>query len=231
VLVGKHGPLAWVARSYGKHVTCILEYGWRREIDDQCPCFLYIIRPEYVGPEGAREIAEALYKLHASMGTRVFSVDSFHCGKIEKIVCGDVFRVKLDPTTVVRAFTLNSPIEDLEIGTQEYRFPDVTARERVLEPLYRIKKKSGFNLQIEDTQRHIRLNRWHDIFEISRPLLEHFEREGANVCIYSTYVGNPDEYPIQINVTDLVRHHDPGTWKQPVIAKLERVCWSLMLST
>jgi hypothetical protein len=101
----------------------------------------------------------------------------------------------------------------------------VVARQKVLEPLYKIKNKFGFNLSIEISQRQIRLNQWPDIFSTFQPVLEHFEKEGAHVrvrfCYDSKERNNP---PVMIDLNDLFPHNNPAAWKTDVIAELENVC-------
>jgi hypothetical protein len=92
------------------------EHGWQPESDDPCPCFPYMIRPDFVGMEVAREIVEAWYLTEASPG--YLGVSKFDRKHTEKAVCEDVFRVKLDPATVFRAFTLTCTISELGIGTE-----------------------------------------------------------------------------------------------------------------
>jgi hypothetical protein len=188
----------------------------------QCPCVLHIIRPEYVGPQAAREVVETWYRQNAEMGTGIFRFSDATRLPIERIVCEDVFSVKLDPTTVLRAFTLQYSIREPSIGEEELDFTNVALRQDDLEPLYRIKNKSGFNLDIEMYQWHIRLNLWSAIFSIFKDLIEHFEREGAYVRIRFTYCGKRNKYPVE-NLVKQHEPHEPVAWKQGVVEQFENV--------
>jgi hypothetical protein len=160
------------------------------------------------------------------MGIGIFRFSDATRLPIERIVCENVFSVKLDPTTVLRAFTLQYPIREPSIGEEEFDFTNVALRQDDLEPLYRIKNKSGFNLDIEMYQWHIRLNLWPGIFSIFKDLIEHFEREGAYVRIRFTYCGKRNNYSVEIDLKDLVKQHEPHepvAWKQGVIEQLENV--------
>jgi hypothetical protein len=218
---------AWKT-AVGNGMYCPGEHRWiskKLTVDGQCLCFPHIIRPEYVGLEVAREIVEAWYKRDAEYGGQLFAVNGFNRRKIERMVCEDVFSVKLDPTTVIQALTLRCLITELAIGTKKDGFSTATARQQVLGPLYRIKNKSGFDLDVSVSQRHIRLNLWHDICDTFKPVLEHFENAGANIRICFNYYGHRDGYEsVLIVLNDLIRDHDPATWKCGVIEQLEQVC-------
>ena len=207
--------------------TASRSFGWCPRQDHaifngQCPCFPYFIRPEYVGIEVAGEIVEVWLK--SKPRGDLIGCDGFDRERIEKIVCEDVLSVKLDPTIVLRAFPLTCTVSELAIGENEDGFPIAAACLQVLEPLYRIKNKSGFHLLIEVYQRQIRLNQWPDIFSIFQPVLKHFEREGAHVNIRFSYSGKGYKDTVQLELNDLVRQHDPDTWKRGVIEQLEQVC-------
>jgi hypothetical protein len=81
----------------------------------------HIVRPEYVGPEAACEILEAWYRHNAELGTDVFCVRSFDRRMIERMVCEDVLNVKLDPTVVLRAFTLTCGIDCLSYVASSHK--------------------------------------------------------------------------------------------------------------
>jgi hypothetical protein len=55
-------------------------------------------------------------------------------------------------------------------------------------------------------------------------VLEHFEREGVHIRIRFSYIGKGDKDTVQLELNDLVRQHDPDTWKCGIIEQLEQVC-------
>jgi hypothetical protein len=162
------------------------------------------------------------------MGTSIFCVPAFKRPWIERTVCDDVFSVKLDHTTVLRALTLKCEISEISEVAVSHKndaltsmireiigippriaLPNVAARQKVLELLYKIATESGFNLSIEVDKEYIRLNLWPDNFSTFDPVLEDFEREGAHVRIRFSYIGKRGKHPVEIDLTELVRHHDP----------------------
>jgi hypothetical protein len=76
--------------------TASRSFGWcpRQDhamVNNQCPCFPYFVRPEYVRIEVAGEVVEVWLKSKPRGG--LIGCDGFDRERIEKIVCEDVLSV------------------------------------------------------------------------------------------------------------------------------------------
>ncbi|EDU44362.1 predicted protein [Pyrenophora tritici-repentis Pt-1C-BFP] len=184
-------------------------------------CFPPVIRREFVDVDTAREVVEAWYKdwhFKTHMGVDLY-----------RIILMDVFNLNVDTAAVLRKLSLSGGMADFADYRQSPDVPKQARVLRLLEMLYKIKRKQGFRLDIDVTQTSIRLNVWHAfVFEPYRDLLHDFESEGAIVTIRFSYCSgrkwHETKYPhaVGFDITDLVRHHDPETWKIGVIEKLNQ---------
>lgn len=89
-----------------------------------------------------------------------------------------------------------------------------------LNQLLLIKNKAKFDLGIRLSQRRIRLNTWPHAFAQLKPILEAFEKEGAEVSIYWKYAME-DEF-VDLELINLIKSHGPD-WKKDVIEFLDCV--------
>ena len=112
--------------------------------------------------------------------------------------------------------------------------PDYTPFEEIelsFQPLLDIKRKEGFNLNIELSQRHIRISVWRRFIDILRPIVLHFDNESANVNIVWSYNGRggdlfDEPIPFSKQVQCVVRHsiqQPRSDWEEDLIQYLDRV--------
>ena len=104
-------------------------------------------------------------------------------------------------------------------------FVNATSRQKALEPLYRIKRKQGFEVKIQLTMYELRINLWPEIFDLLRSIVEAFEKERASVYVevfFNDFVPR-DEPFVTLDVTSLARSYDPLTWREDVVKFYDKV--------
>lgn len=190
-------------------------------IEKPCQCLRNrkiptFVNPAFVGPEIALEAVESFYKVF--VGLPGFPMALVRClENIKSLVCNDVFHVGLDPATVLREARLEIHVEDYVTLGPPYTHQD--SLKEYFEPLLRVVKKSGFQLKINLTQRHIRLNVLAEFLPVLQPIKQAFDAEGAHVTIKFQYDGDAD---VQWNLNEAVAAPS-GNWKEDLIDYLESV--------
>jgi hypothetical protein len=89
-----------------------------------------------------------------------------------------------------------------------------------LDKLLLIENKAGFDLGIKLSQRKIQLNTWLHAFAQLKPILDAFEKEGADVRIFWMY--DMDHEHVDVECNELIKNHGPD-WKEDVITFLDTV--------
>jgi hypothetical protein len=179
----------------------------------------HFIKPAFVGPEAALEVVEAWYKVMGTATHHPFR--AIQLREIERLVTADAFFVGINPADVLRKLDLKFDMDELVLLSGKTFEADQSIAQHYLGLLLKIKNKSSFKLNIELSQRRIRLNLWPHAFELLRPILSVFNKEGAHVRIYWTYSG-PMYTLIQHELNTLIEKHE-SNWKKDVIAFLDTV--------
>ena len=141
----------------------------------------YFMRPGLVGDKSAREIVESWYKSISRVETDVWVLLTIR--ELECIILGDAFFVGLDVTTVVRELTLKLLTDTVLMN----RYDEASESKRTINALLQIKNKANFKLTLRLEQLFLQFNCWPTIFDIFRPMIETFKKEGANVRLLLVY--------------------------------------------
>jgi len=141
----------------------------------------YFMRPGFVGDKSAREIVESWYKSISRVEPDVWVLLTIR--ELECIILGDAFSVGLDVTTVVRELTLKL----LTDRVLENKDDETSESKRTINALLQIKNKANFKLTLRLKQLFLQFNCWPTIFDILRPMIETFEKEGAHVKLLLVY--------------------------------------------
>ncbi|KAF2824239.1 hypothetical protein CC86DRAFT_457065 [Ophiobolus disseminans] len=186
----------------------------------ECDCRAHLphfVKPAFVGASIALEVVEAWYKMSQQSEYHPFVVTSVP--NIERLVTVDTFAVGLNPADVLRKFGLHVNIEELVDLPGREPVTDLLKVRQGLALLSKIKNKNDFKLEITLGQRRIRLNLWPVVFDLIRPMVLEFEKNGAHVHIRWLYDGyTPCEVDRELN--DLVKEA-PAGWKKDVMAWFE----------
>jgi hypothetical protein len=185
-----------------------------------CLCLAHIKIPHalnsaFVGNEVAREVVEALYKEYPKDLFVVHRVES-----IRNALLADHFHIGLYPKDVAREFTLY-----WKISRSVHEFDDkegVRSRRPATEdfnPLLEIRNKSGFQLRIVMSQRHIKLDSLERSLAIISPICKQLIEEGTTLKLEYLY-DRPDTLRFPLN--DAL-HQSPETWKKKLVMSLDEV--------
>ncbi|KAI4923406.1 hypothetical protein J4E85_008444 [Alternaria conjuncta] len=139
------------------------------------------MRPRFVGDESAREVVESWYKSISRVKPDIWVL--LNIRELECIIHGDAFSVGLDATTVVRELTLKL-LTDRVIRKKD---DETSESNRTINALLQIKNKANFKLTLRIEQSFLQFNCWPTIFDIFRPMIETFEKEGADVRLLLVY--------------------------------------------
>jgi hypothetical protein len=215
---------------------------WRKPEEQKCTCFsetygTHIMDPEFVGSEPAREIAEAWCRVKAKLRHEItigpLETTNEAGDRLGDIVCGRLQHAGLDASMVLRALHFELDLDTLEVERPYGRmeggplgFKSEAERKAFFDPLYRIKKKSGFRLTVELCQWTIDLDRWEEAFNIFKPMLTRFENEGAHVLIFwQPYSGSDSVSRIDLHES-IVEYNpckaaDTDEWRQSIKRRLK----------
>jgi hypothetical protein len=187
--------------------------------------FLHVIRLEFVGYEVAREVVEAWYQAVArpEEDSRALEVSWIGGGALKRVISQDIFKLCVIPATVLRKLHFTFPLESILLHQTIGRFSkfrNAISRQKAFEPLYKIKRKFGFQLKIALQASTIKLNLWPEIFDLLGPIVKSFEKEGASTIVEIVFGGFEH---VVLNVTSLVRSYDPFTWRQDVVKFYDEV--------
>lgn len=138
------------------------------------------------------EAVEAFYKLNIKP-PKMEALEKIGC-----LVKNDVFHVGLNPADVLREAVIDVEMERYYLMKIENNPPFIHHDDtwEFLEPLLKIKNKTGFKLNINLSQRIIRLNILEEFVKVLTPIYHAFEKEGADVkikfsCRYSQSAWQP----------------------------------------
>jgi hypothetical protein len=167
--------------------------------------FPHVIRLEFVGYEVAREVVEAWYQavVRPEEDSRALEVSWIGGGAL-----------KLHFTFPLESISLHQTIGRFS------KFRNAISRQKAFEPLYKIKRKFGFQLKIALQASTLRLNLWPEIFDLLGPLVKSLDKEGASTIVEIVFGGFEH---VVLNVTSLVRSYDPFTWRQDVVKFYDEV--------
>lgn len=120
--------------------------------------------------------------------------------EIKPLLCDDVFRVGLDPATILRKCDILFNLDQLMLPADGVN--DKTVQQS-LKHLLRIRKKKDFELNVELSQKHIRFSIWKAWWAMLQPILLAFEREGAIVriswCHRNLGIWHPPHVRLELN--------------------------------
>jgi hypothetical protein len=170
----------------------------------------YFVKAAVMGRDIARELVEAWYSV---CGTLQYGYTT-GTGALERRVCVDSFNVGLDPANVLKKLSLRLDLEQLALNPPE--------GQKVVGLLRRIRKKNRFLLSIYLNQEQLRLNLWPAVCDIFRPVLEEFEKEGADVRVDLTHFSKSDVF-IEWSLLEAIRHPE-SEWKEDAYDFYKNVC-------
>jgi hypothetical protein len=174
----------------------------------------HFINSELVGPHVPKEVVAAWYKAAQEVADHPFKALSPY--DIEAFVTIDHFNLGINPATVLRRMDLEFDLEDFVMVCDP-----ADGLDPVLDHLLRIQNKRGFILRVKLKQKRIRLNQWPIAVDISKPILQEFIAQGAQVRIYWTYDGDVPE-AVERDLAPLLAQ-PPADWKTDVIKFLDDV--------
>jgi hypothetical protein len=188
-------------------------------------CQPHIVRSEFMGKDTALEMAQAWYEAAARLTPDTFTISDTQ-ESIREAVCKDPFQIGLDPATVLRTLTIAFDEDTSRMENLYSKWTDADTRRKSLDPLYRIRKKAGFRLTFRICTIKFRLNRWPELLDFFRPVVEMFEEEKAIVdvqAVHRSRGGAKDTPYVYVDLNDIVRGYDAATWKESVIKYLDGV--------
>lgn len=161
----------------------------------------HVLDVDYMGLVTAREAVEAWYP----PAHQHYSIFDAHSPEgISWILCNDSFNVGLNPANILREFTVNFDLDNLNTSLDVE--VDVERIQPLLDLLHIIVKKKGFHLQIYLSQQHIRLNLWPAYFNMFNPILLAFESAGSTVSVSWSYCFREGRrLRLQWDLTDMIR--------------------------
>ncbi|KAF2125000.1 hypothetical protein P153DRAFT_370325 [Dothidotthia symphoricarpi CBS 119687] len=190
----------------------------------------HFVNPDFVGREASLEIVKAWYKAAAiSHGHLFFAYTS---DAIKSLLTTDAFHVGLNPATVLRAMTIDVNLDCLAAmekqrkvisGTETTDMLDIPSLQQEFEPLLKVKNKTGFKLTFDVTQWHIRLNVWKEMFEVVKPVVDVFKKEGAIIRVIFKCHYHLDGYIRLEGELDTASIFPPPTWHQDAVAHFDKL--------
>ncbi|KAH7111855.1 hypothetical protein B0J11DRAFT_585783 [Dendryphion nanum] len=185
----------------------------------------HVVDASFVGREVALGVVAAYYVAAPHF---VAAFDPCQLHQIACLVYDDVFKVGLKPETVLRAMNIKLKMGCLVLKNE----PDYTPLEEIelsFLPLLDIKRQEGFNLNIELSQRHIRISIWREFIDMLRPIILQIESMGASVDIIWSYDGRggglfDEPIPFSKEIQNSVRHsiqQPRSDWKEHLIQHLD----------
>lgn len=192
---------------------------------------VHVLDADFVGVEIGREILEALYKADP-MPIQPFS--AYNPYDVERLMLNDIFGLYVEPAKMLRKMDIELDLHDLTFQTPKHGdvgFMEMNEIKECLHTLLEVEKKRKFKLSIKLKQRRVRLNdcpRW---FDVLKPILEAFEKEGADVKIIWSYTGTEwAEHKVRKPLNNLIKSHPNNPdWKTTVIQELDMVRLDLFI--
>jgi thiol-disulfide isomerase/thioredoxin len=160
----------------------------------------HFVKAAVMGRDIACEMVEAWYKIHEMLQYACTT----SAKALERRVCADSFNVGLDPANVLRSLHLSLGLAQLALHPAE--------GQNVVGLLRRIGKKHGFRLCITLSQDQLSLSLWPAVCDIFRPVLEEFEKEGADVTINVMYFSESFEV-VEWSLLEAIKNPE-SKWKE-----------------
>lgn len=171
----------------------------------------HFLSPNYVGPQAALEVAEALYKTDSAEMINVQSPK-----QLDRVLTRDSFMVGLQPATVLRNLDLWCKLDDYRTpklshsqsskckhATSDANYIEATRLTADINTLFQVKDKKNFYLSIEFLQRNVRLAVLAEVLETIRHVRNAFVTAGGEVNFTWEYCSNSDAgYPVIWNVNN-----------------------------